>query len=250
MNKIDELYNSGLKLSFYHVISKKTVSFKAFITELQDSFKQDWNKEKSIGRYDPWHNFEGNERVINIGWKVIAESLEEAKDNLRKAGLLAQMGYARYDTKRSYGTSSTATAITEAPTFRLKLMNLIASTLEQSAGAYDENVAQAGLPGRIEGGFTFVHNIEEGYLQDDTGVYPKSISITCQYEVLHEQALGWDVEDLFRGYGFPYGQEDESDFVAGAEGMDEFFASEEVGEITERAGEIADSIQLMILGER
>lgn len=217
-DKTDELFNSGLALEFYHIPSRTSVSFKAYITNLVDSFNQSWNSEKVIGRSDPFHNYENTERVINLGWKIVASSEAEAKKNMMNISLLAMMNYPKYDQgiEQALAGVQNATTITESPLFRVKLMNLITSAKEFVTQKGIGQAKLSGLSCRIDG-FSFTHEIEDGYFSttessftvdntvDVIKVYPKTIQASCTLYITHDHALGWSSERKFRGTEFyPY----------------------------------------------
>jgi len=217
-DKTDELFNAGLILEFYHIPSGQSVSFKAYITNLTDNFNQSWNSEKVIGRSDPFHNYENTERVINLGWEIIAASDFEAQTNMQDISLLAMMNYPKYDQgiEQALAGVQSATTITESPLFRVKLMNLITSTKELTAQSEIGRAKLSGLPCRIDG-FSFSHVVDDGYFSHTNEsltvdnsvnivkVYPKTIEASCTLYVTHDHALGWSSEGKFRGSEYyPY----------------------------------------------
>jgi hypothetical protein len=217
-DKTDELYNQGLTLDFYHLPSDLSVSFKAYITNLTDNFNQGWNSEKVIGRSDPFQNYENTERVIALSWKIVAGSVKEAKNNLKNISKLAMMSYPKYDQNIEEARKGiqSATTITEAPIFRIKLMNMITSARTIPGGSGIGKAKLSGLPGRVDG-FVFNHVIDDGYFAEkfegitednsinDVKIYPKTVEASCTLYVLHDHALGWSADKNFRGSDyFPY----------------------------------------------
>jgi hypothetical protein len=200
----DRFYNAGLKIEFYHIPSKRTVSFKAFLKAFSDSYNQSWESETVFGRNDPYRNFKNTERTINLSWVLTAGSLEEAIKNMKSASTLATMTYPSYTAEPDFGSpGSSATAIQQSPFFKLKFLNLI----QNSGGGATKALAAAstdGLPGIIEGELTLEHNVEMGYFFVDGNLYPKEINLACVYKPMHSHPLGFK-KGGFRSKNFPYG---------------------------------------------
>lgn len=95
----------GHVIEFYSIPTGESVSFKAFLTEFQDSYTSEWNDENSFGRMDPIHTFKRTSRKISLGWDVPAASVNEAKQNLFNAEKLLSMLYPVYETKQ-FGTAA------------------------------------------------------------------------------------------------------------------------------------------------
>lgn len=231
--------NKGYTLEFFHVPSGKMVSFKAMITNYEDRFSSEWNKEPVYGRMDPIQTFQGTTRTISLGWDVVAASVEDSINNLKKITLLMAMLYPAYN-----GNDSNASSISAAPLFRLAFSNLIKSygnipqiekSLEpdvfaaQRADTKDpalnfanwgkntpvavkegshthKQSRSSGLVGSI-GGFTYNPNFDVGMFDTPDGkIYPKMVNLVCEFTVVHTHPLGWDASGEFRNPNFPYGE--------------------------------------------
>ena len=84
-------------LQIQHLPTKKSVYFKAILTQFEDQYVSDWNTEQVFGRMDPIKTFRGTQRTITLGWDVVAASLDEARDNLSECSTLLAMLYPAYE---------------------------------------------------------------------------------------------------------------------------------------------------------
>ena len=121
--ELADAYANNLKtyVSFHHVDSGREVYFKAFITNLVETYNCDWTKESIFGRIDPVPIFKQNERIITLNIKIPAATIGEAYENLGNVQQVIQFMYPNY-TLDSSGDSS---LITKPPYVRMKVMNLI-----------------------------------------------------------------------------------------------------------------------------
>jgi len=220
------------RITLTHIPTNTQVSFKAFLTEFNDSYSSNWNKTEVYGRMDPIVTFQGTERVITLGWDVVAFNAYEAYKNMKNVSMLLRMLYPVYE--KSSGKTHVMTA---APLFKLKFMNLIQQTGTGMSGD--------GLIGSVSG-FTYNPDINAGFFNDDDGsimknaakvdpgtnalvvvrkvfeagaLLPQSINLSCTYTVMHTHALGWSQKDskLDRANKkFPYNTYVASDPEAGA----------------------------------
>jgi len=212
----DALANhGGFVISFYHLISEKTIKFKAYITNFNESYNSDYAAETVFGRGDPIYAFRNTTRQIALTFQAPASSTGEAYENLAKAQQLVQFLYPAYA-----GSDPHALTIAQSPLVRLKIMNLVAnmngsSSETESQGystVYDNyssaDIATNGLLGAIQN-VTIMHNIEN----PDVGVFekgnntilPKVIEIQLSFAPIHEHTLGWLEDGNFAEPSFPYG---------------------------------------------
>ena len=207
-------------ISFYHVAMCKDIYFKAYITTYNETFNSDWTPESVYGRSDPIYIFKQTQRVVTLGFEVLAESKGEAYENLGKVGALTQFLYPVYQ------NTPQAQTISQSPLVRLKMMNLGRSMVKAQEGEKNQ-IAQQPTPSDIYRNYqsthspsngmlgvinnvTINHNIEgeEGVvLKGVNTILPKRISVNVSFNVIHEHTLGWDSQKVF-GEGhdtFPYG---------------------------------------------
>jgi len=220
----DALANKlGQFIDIYHIPTKKSVKFKAFLTAFTDQYASDWSSEEVLGRMDPIQTYKGTKRTLSLGWDVPATSFVEAKTNLVKASTLVSMLYPQYE--EGDGGASLMSA---PPLFKIKFMNLIQDS--SKPGSHWGTAKTSGLLGTI-GGFTYEPDLEagffeptyalanrdantkdeltftgvmkfffgtempEGQLLDDRGkLFPKTIKFQCEFTVLHQHKLGWRSE--------------------------------------------------------
>jgi len=246
----DSLYDRFF-IQLQHLPSQNDIFFKAFLTQFEDQFTSDWATEQLFGRMDPVRSFRGTQRVITLGFDVVAASLEESKHNLHMCSEFLSMLYPSYGgasalsgqqdtaTSAENGTNDAqkessrnritaagdsadavtpqnAATIQGAPLFRLKFANLIQSA---KANATPSINIKDGLIGSIDG-LTYSPDIEQGFFdprEENTGgnnsmLYPQTIKLTFGFTVAHDHALGWDAQKKFRSVGaFPYPKKTEGD---------------------------------------
>ena len=208
-----------------HLPSRKSLYFKAMLTQFEDQYTSDWTTEQVFGRMDPVRTFRGTQRIISLGWDVVAASLEEAQHNLRSCSEFLSMLYPSYDggvlsadnvnnaattesdkkddketrkrktditkSRQGQGTSNTGNAATikAAPLFRIKFANLVQSTRATEA---DQSI-ESGLIGSIDG-LTYAPDLEAGFfdpIDEGNSLYPQTIKLAFGFTVAHDHPLGW-----------------------------------------------------------
>lgn len=209
----------------------QSVTFLAMLKSMSDQYETSWESEDVWARMDAIYNYQNTKRKYNLTWLIPAWNMDEAKDNLRNIGLLANFLYPSISSKLyqksdpNTGNSifkANITDIRSPPILRLKFGNLIR----------DINTGN-GLYGFIDGGFSVNFMLENGvfmeegssgdsviidkgieqyyYIKDNLNIYPKLIELTISYRVLHTHKLGFDVatnsSDNESIDFFPYGFE-------------------------------------------
>lgn len=187
----------SLIIDIFHVPTKTSVQFKAFVTSYQDKFESSYNSEEVYGRMDPIQTFKGTKRTISLGWDVVSASEEDAIQNLNKCTTLFSMLYPTYE-----GATVGAATITSGPIFRLKFVNLIQDVSRGASGASPAEVS--GLVGTISG-FTYEPDFDSGFFDSGIGnLFPQTIKLSCEYVVNHTHGLGWKQDGHKREEHFPY----------------------------------------------
>ena len=220
----DELFKR-FYIEVQHLPSRKSLYFKAMLTQFEDQYTSDWQTEQVFGRMDPVRTFRGTQRIISLGWDVVAASLEEAKQNLKNCSEFLSMLYPSYDggkiepinnnntgdtknnsaddtetraaknnvTKSQLGngiaTQQNAATIKAAPLFRIKFANLVQST--RTAETSDS--IESGLIGSIDG-LTYSPDLEQGFfdpISEGNTLYPQTIKLAFGLTVAHDHPLGW-----------------------------------------------------------
>jgi hypothetical protein len=220
----DALANRGFAISFQHLPSGKSVYFKAFITQFNESYAPDWAAETVYGRPDPIYFFKNTTRSISLGFKIPAASEGEAYENLARVQELVQFLYP------SYIDVQNANTISQAPLVRLKVMNLLqksttidpidpaaaeheglgADTVPETFKAYTSTSdSNQGLLGVISS-VAINHNLEDDasgvFEKAENTILPKLIVIDLEFKPIHEHTVGWDESGEFaESTAFPYG---------------------------------------------
>ena len=175
------LYNKGYHLEIQHVPTGYKVKFPAYLDNFSDAYTQSWNAEDVYGRMDPIAVYQNTRRAIAMSWHVPANSFSQAKDNMDVISTLMTFMYPTYSKQ---GVTNQGGVLNMAPLVRVKFVNLI------------HNAAQPdlGLMGYVNG-FTVDVRSEEGMFMDSSeksaAVYPKSVTLNFELNVLHEHAMGW-----------------------------------------------------------
>lgn len=211
----DDLANNRLQfIDFYHLPSDRSVQFKAFLTDFEDGFRQDWVDEEVYGRMDPISKFKRTKRVISLAWDIPSNGIEEAVLNLERCSLLMSMLYPDYD-----ALDGGASRIKTDPLMKLRFMNLI-----QNSSTPGLNAKEGGLLGHVEG-FSYKPDLNVGFfdsmnltteasevgfaLPDNQAgemLLPKTIKMSCKFTVIHQHALGWKDGEARDGFDkYPYG---------------------------------------------
>lgn len=206
--------NKQAYITFQHVASGRTVSFKAFITAYNETFMSDWTQESLYGRVDPIYMFKQTTRRVTLAFNAPASSAGEAYENLGKIQKLAQFLYPTYVDVQE------AQTISQSPLVRIKLMNLLSkydtetfpygTTLYDPDGTSAERQSPTTLYGNYAGGsqgllgvigdLTFNPNLEgeHGVIDPGNGIIlPKLLEVNLTFSVIHEHAVGWNEDGNF-----------------------------------------------------
>ena len=235
--------DKGLVVDIFHIPSKTSVTFKAFVTSYQDKFASEFNTEEVYGRMDPIQTFKATKRNISLGWDVVSASIKEAKENLERCTKLFQMLYPSYAAAgtSSTGGAGTASTITGGPIFRLKFANLIQDVSAEISEGSATTAEVAGLVGTISG-FTYEPDFESGFFDEGIGtLYPQTIFLSMEYTVNHTHELGWKAEgegSANREANFPYNQGGPADATGSASTTDPDEAEAAGAETTSSSGTI------------
>ena len=229
-----QLFNKGKYfINLQHMPSGEQVYFKAFVTQFEDQFSSEWNTETVFGRMDPIRGFRATQRIISLGWDVVAADLAEAKANMEQSSKLLSMLYPSYDATSAMqptvkgqsvlqdeanqknalsssprkAASNNAGTIKSAPMFKLRFNNLIQNS---ATPADTDNSVESGLLGTIDG-LTYAPDLEQGFFDpitdEATGaggvLYPQTIKFAFGFYVTHDHPLGWGNDKKFRQQNYP-----------------------------------------------
>jgi hypothetical protein len=193
---------TGALLEFKSMISGVNVIFKAFLTDFSQNFASTWNAESVFGRMDPIPTFDNTKRTISVGWDIPSYDMSDAKNNLHKCSVLVQMLYPNYSATQNFVpegqegngsfNSTLANSLTKPPLLKLKFANLISTS---SPGTDD------GLLGWVDG-INWQPKLDEGMFVHNGKFYPKVISLSCTFNVLHQENLIIDNQSKLPGFPF------------------------------------------------
>jgi len=200
------------KNSFYieilpiHVQKAEPLRFKAFLTQFDDQYSADFSPETVFGRMDAIQVYRGTTRNISLSWDVPSANHFEAKENLKKCSQLMSYMYPVYQSLDPNNTSGKV--LTSPPLFRVKFANLITNT-SKGDSAMGSSAREYGLLGTIQG-FTYSPDLDSGFFTSDdntTGgsLLPQTISLSCEFSVIHDHELGFDQKGDKAQPNFPYG---------------------------------------------
>lgn len=210
----DEMANAGQQITFTHIPTGRSVSFKAFVKDFSDDFTTSWNPVSVFGRMDEIHTYQGTTRVINITWDVVAASAKEAAENFQRVSELVKFLYPVYS-RDSAGID--AATMVASPLIGIHYANLI------------QNTEGGHLVGAV-GGFSNSPDFEMGFYDGDDGtmaaagglappsmenIYPKLIELACEFTVFHTEPLGFEGKSFRAGNQYPYRNQGGSHHSAG-----------------------------------
>jgi hypothetical protein len=194
---------TNAQLQIMSVPTQFLLQFPAFLTDFSQTFDAKWNTEEVFGRMDPIATYQGTKRTMSLGFDLPAGSTDEAKKNLEGCSELVKMVYPVYgggtgmvvevgDTtaagflKPGETLSTTevdgfqevlppnAGILIKPPLVRIKFANLITGT------------QPSGLLGWISG-LSWKPNLEMGMFTTGESLFPKVISLSFSFNVLHEK---------------------------------------------------------------
>ena len=222
----------GLQIQIYHIPTKQTVEFAAFITDFADNFTSTWDSQDVLGRMDPVMNFQSTARNISLGWDVPSSDWKDASRNMAEVNKLIQFLYPRYE---KHGE---ARAMAGSPLVKIQFQNLIASgkgaanigaplSVDAKANGLIAAITNLTATPDFESGFFSDYNrippdkgefAKPGKPKEETsgnGQWPKLWRISIGFTVLHDHLMGDSFEDA---RAFPYYTPGQEEYAPGAEG--------------------------------
>ena len=224
-NFVYKNYANTAKIEITSAITGFVVEFPAFLTDFSQTFDATWNTEDVFGRMDPIATYQGTKRTISLGFDVPAGSLDEAIDNLKRCSSLTTMVYPAYSNKgilskaplvrvkfanlivgkvttlnagstevASVNLANVAGAADALGTGQFDVTGDAATVDFEAAQVFGEAVStkRGGLLGWI-GGLSWKPNLEMGMFTQGAEFFPKVVSISFQFNVLHEETLSQPV---------------------------------------------------------
>ena len=181
-------------IDFYHLGTKNSIAFKAFITSYSDSFQiryadaiSDQAQELYGGELDEPRS---TRREISLSWKTVAASQVEAKENMQRVSELAQMLYNGRGSE-DYGDEKAG-----------KIKVRFAQWIVDPAMVDPTNPGQfapadsTGLNCRMAT-LSYDPDLEQGSFDGPSGIFPKVINISTT--LIHQPMNGDEPVKLRRG---------------------------------------------------
>lgn len=205
--------------------ARSIVQFRPFLSNYSDNYKSDWDKKYTMGRMDPVATFRRTTRIINLEFVVPSSSEAEAIENYKKSKQLSDFLYPVYkivktDKSQSPVPNELSSSSLQPTTQNLYKTAKLANTLEQQLNLRDGVATMAappilkikfsnlienregsdGLYGFLEG-FNFSPNKDSGFYLTEGNIIPKVFEIKLTFNVIHTEALGWDINNKIRSGG-------------------------------------------------
>ena len=217
--------NTNAKLTIKSVVTDLTVEFPAFLTDFSQTFDATWNTEDVFGRMDPIATYQGTKRTMSLGFDVPAGSIDAAKANLERCAGLVKMVYPVYINrvlskpplvrirfanlirgrllidKEGTLTDITERNLGEVVNGKTKIEGGTGQIIEFSQEEKEGIEILSTVPvsddkfGMLLGwisGLSWKPNLEMGMFTTGEEFYPKVISLSFSYNILHEQTLSQD----------------------------------------------------------
>jgi hypothetical protein len=203
-------FSKNYFLDFYHVASKNSVQFMAYLTDYNENYDVNTDSVAVYGRADPIHTYQNTQRNISVTWVIPSRGESEAIENVNRLSTLIKFLYPAYkpidhgtldhdDNKSTPAIQqnyfSSATALSKPPLIRLKYANIISNNITSQT----KHAKTSGLLGFItslnhtydmdSGGFTMEGAHDAPYL------LPKTITVTITFKPIHEHPIGWASDD-------------------------------------------------------
>jgi len=205
----DGLATSGFYIEVFHINSRKTVRFKAFMKDYNDVHNVTYDDQNFVGQSEPIKKWKSTVRQIDLSFAVVASGIAEAKQNLSKVSLMTNMLYP----EQQQDGDGIITKVGGSPIFKVRFLNLIGAPGVPWGDAW-----KAGLQGYIsnflyrvdmENGVSFhapsmvanaekagrkIRRSEQGAGKNDFHVYPQEINVSFTFFPVYEKSPGWRVE--------------------------------------------------------
>ena len=177
--------NDEQQLQIKSAIEKSGVNFRAFLTDISQTFAQNWQTEEVYGRNDPIASWASTKRTISLSWDVPAANLGEAKENLEKCNKLLAMSYPSYIAS---GVSKMG-IVAKNPLLLVKFANLVCDSNGNPLLGWADSISWKPV-------------LDMGMFNPSGGkMYPKVISLSFNLNVLHQELLG---QEKSRPKKFPF----------------------------------------------
>ena len=181
-----------------------SVSFPAYLKNLQDSFSPKFQSIDVFGRVDPIPVYQGTSRAIQFSLSMPAFKEEHAREILSDINTIVKNLYPSYLNTQSDKTK----IINSPPLIRVKFANLICDYTNPARGLLGYVNGSLGITHGIESNGIFVVAGQEGVTNSATGdgaIYVKTYELSFNINVLHEGTPVFNEKGEFLdGDQFPY----------------------------------------------
>jgi len=190
-------------------IKTSLVQFRAALTDFKDAVSPSWDTKTVYGRMDPIATYQRTERKIDFSIDILAQDMEEAKENLKKIRTLQSYMYPTYETSTSDGFE----VLSASPLIRIGFANWTPKSTQGTYGdpllplpAIDPNAAHNDITlnyllGYIDGSIDFAPDLKtptfesfKGNDSDIAALLPSKMSLSISFKVLHEEKVGWTAD--------------------------------------------------------
>ncbi len=190
-----------IKITPLHIHRPITLAFPTIVTQFQDRWSPNWRDEQVYGRMDPLGFYSGTRRDITLGFRIVSDDINEARQNMANLQKLIQYQYPAFQKRGRVAT------LKAPPYFKVEFMNAMASSKgstgltgylssplnvspgfqdKQTAQYFDDNFSKL-LFSDVEVAFTMVvlHAHEVGFYRSNANfkggnTYPYQISASPQ----------------------------------------------------------------------
>lgn len=225
------------QIKIEHMPTGKKTEFEGWVTEFNDKFTSDWTPTKVYGRMDPLATFTGTSRTISLGFDVVSDNLQMARNNLHRVNKLITFLYPVYQQSSNASRDRQGKTLQAAPLIGLKWANLITDAADSGkligylgGLSYNPDMSQGGFGYSSENSWSatltetqpeiYTRLIDTPYGQAEMiagtkhsetrethttnqNLYiPKKLSLSFEFTVLHQHLNGWRYDSMNDGYVF------------------------------------------------
>ena len=92
----DQLITDFVKFKFHDMVNNKFIIFRAILDGISDSITPEYGEERYVGRPDKVYVYQGADRSISFGFKVVPKTAQEMPVLMEKLNYLVGMCYPSY----------------------------------------------------------------------------------------------------------------------------------------------------------
>lgn len=190
------------RLYFKYVKTDYVVVVPAIIESYNETFNPKFTSDQVYGRSDSNQKYSSTSRGLKLSFKLLGYDEEHARKNLHAVSTLTQFLYPIYDGANT-GLSCSPLLIRENPMIRVRFSNLIqrsgrGSNMSSTSYSFEKD----GLL-TVPTNLSFQPELKEGFFfsSDNQYLYPKEIKVSMDFNIMHEETLGWAKTDKYHWIG-------------------------------------------------